>query len=86
MMIFMMSSMGQHHMAGSDEQPGDTSEDLPNLAGLPRDQQVWALRNELTRMAWRQEALRHDLEQLEAEQKTGRLVDAEPAEPGARTH
>lgn len=79
MMIFMMGSMGHNHMSGmsSDEQHSAAPGDLPDLSGLPRDRQVWALRRELTRMAWQQEALRHDLEQLEAEQKADRIVDAE---------
>ncbi len=45
--------------------------------GLSRVEQVHALRGELTRMAWRQEALRKDLDQLEAEQKGEPMVDAE---------
>ncbi len=43
MMIFMMGSMGHYHMAGSNEQPGSdgsTPSDLPNMAGLSRDQRV----------------------------------------------
>jgi len=75
MMIFMMGSMGHDHMSGSGEHYSATAEDPPNLAGLPRDQQMWALRRELTRVAWRQEALRHDLEQMEAEQREARPAD-----------
>jgi hypothetical protein len=87
MMFFMMGSMGHDrmghdrmghdHMVGSEGQQGGASDDLPDLAGLPRDQQIWNLRHELTRMAWRQEALRQNLEQLEAEQKAERVVGTE---------
>lgn len=65
MMLFMMGSMG--HTAGSDHHHTATAGDMPDLKGLTHDEQVRVLRGELTRMAWRQEALRRDLEQLEAE-------------------
>jgi hypothetical protein len=83
MMLFMMGSMGHDHMDGSEHHHDVASEDLPDLAGLPRDQQVRALRQELTRMAWRQESLRQTLEQVEGDQKAERVVDAESA-TGAR--
>jgi hypothetical protein len=79
MMIFMMGPMGHHHMAGPEQHHDAMAEDLPDLAGLPHEQQVAALRHELTRMAWRQESLRQTLEQVEADQRAGRVVDAAPA-------
>jgi hypothetical protein len=84
MMIFMMSSMGHNHghnhlsESASERQPSGISEDVPDLRGLARDQQVWALRHALTRIAWRQEALRQTLDQVEADQRAERVVDAEP--------
>jgi uncharacterized membrane protein YuzA (DUF378 family) len=74
MMIFMMGSMG-HHGSGPHALHDGVHNDGPDIAGLTRDEQVWALRNELTRMAWHQEALRQDLERLEHE----RVVDADEA-------
>ena len=66
MMLFMMGSM--EHLSGSEHDHAAVPGDVPDLNGLTRDQQVWALRGEMTKLAWRQEALRHDLEQLEADQ------------------
>lgn len=40
---------------------------------LTRDEQIWALRNEHTKIAWRQETLRQDLERLEGKH----VVDAD---------
>lgn len=77
MMLFMMGSMGHNHMSGHDEYQGNASSTMPNLQGLSRDGQVRALRGELTRLAWRQEALRSDLERLEAKQKSEEIIDAE---------
>ena len=68
-MMFMMGGMGHVHMGDNAEHQHSTSEEMPDLAGLPREEQVRALRQQLARMAWQQEALRHDLEQLEAEQR-----------------
>ena len=87
MMIFMMGSMGHNHGSGADTQRGSWTDgvpdDLPDLAGLPRDQQVWALRRELTRLAWRQAALRQDLERLQDEPKAEGVGEAaERALPG----
>jgi hypothetical protein len=79
MMIFMMGPMAHHHTAAPEQHHKAMAEDLPDLAGLPHDQQVAALRHELTRMAWRQETLRQTLEQVEANQRAGRVVDAAPA-------
>jgi DUF2933 family protein len=78
MMLFMMGSMGHNHMAGSNVPQGDVSDDSRELAGLAHDEQVRALRDQLTSMAWRQEALRHDLEQLEPD----RVVEAEKSAGG----
>jgi hypothetical protein len=75
----MMICMMGHHMAGPEQHHEAKAEDLPDLAGLPHDQQVATLRHELTRMAWRQESLRQTLEQVEADQRAGRVVDAAPA-------
>lgn len=77
MMLFMMGPMGHGHASGLHEPHEDAPVDMPELAGLSGEEQVRALRRELTRMAWRQEALRQDLEHLEAEQKNKRVVDAE---------
>lgn len=67
MMVFMMGSMT--HAPGSDEfhsrMHGAHHEPI-DLTGLSPDDQIQALRGELTRMNWRQEVLRQDLEQLEA--------------------
>jgi hypothetical protein len=79
MMLFMMGPMGHNHMGTSEQHHQAMTEETPDLAGLPHDQQVAALRHELTRMAWRQESLRQTLEQVEADQQAGRVVDAEPA-------
>ena len=79
-MLFMMGSMD--HTSEVDRQHRATSGDIPNLPylkGLRHDEQDRALRRELTKMAWRQEALRHNLERLEAEQKTCRAADPEIA-------
>jgi Protein of unknown function (DUF2933) len=67
MMLFMMGSI--NHQAGSDgRQHGIVSGgDLPDLGGLTRDEQVRLLRGEMTRMNWRQEMLRQELERLERE-------------------
>ena len=86
-MMFMMGGMGHGNMHGNMSEPeglhGSAVEDTPDLAGLSRDEQVRELRQELTRMAWRQEALRQDIEQLNAGRKDEQVVDAEnPA--GAR--
>jgi hypothetical protein len=75
MMLFMMGSMG--HSSGSEHDHAGMSGDMPNPNGLSRDQQIHALRGELTKLAWRQEALRQDLEHLE----TGRVVEAEATAP-----
>ena len=72
MMIFMMGSM--NHSSGSEHDHTAMSVDTPNMKGLTRDQQVRVLRGEMTKLAWRQEALRQDLEHLESD----RVVDAEP--------
>lgn len=74
MMIFIMGSMGHH---GSERHaPRDgIHDDGPDIAGLTQDEQVWALRNELTRIAWHQESLRQDLERLEHRH----VVDADEA-------
>ena len=79
MMFFMMGSMRHDQRSGmsSDAHHDGVSAEVPDLTGRSRDQQAWALRRELTRMAWRQEALRHDLEQLKAEQQSEQVVDAE---------
>ena len=74
MMVFMMGSMG-HHGSEPHTLHDGVSDEMPDMSGLTRDEQVWALRNELTRMAWRQEALRQDLEHLEHEH----VVDADEA-------
>lgn len=78
MMIFMMGSMGSmdHRHAAShhhDDRVGEAAPSMPEMSGMTRDEQVWTLRNELTRMAWRQESLSQDLERLEHE----RTADAE---------
>ena len=76
MMVFMMGSMGHHGSVPHALHDHDgVHDDSPNMSGLTRDEQIWALRNELTRMAWRQEALRQDLEHLEHEH----VVDADEA-------
>lgn len=66
MMVFMMGSMG-HHGSEPHALHNSVHDDSPNMSGLTRDKQVWALRNELTRMAWRQETLCQKLEQLETD-------------------
>ena len=72
MMMFMMGSM--NHSSGSEHDHTAMSGATPDMKGLTRDQQVRALRGEMTKLAWRQEALRQDLEHLESE----RVVDTEP--------
>jgi hypothetical protein len=72
MMIFMMGSMGHHHSPESNEYTSGVADDPMDLAGLSRDQKERVLRHELTRLAWRQEALRQALDQIEAEQKARR--------------
>jgi hypothetical protein len=76
-MLFMMGGMGHHHTGGTAGHYDSAFEEMPDLAGLPRNEQVRMLRHEITRMAWRQEALRHDLEQVEAQQQAERVVDAD---------
>jgi hypothetical protein len=71
MMIFMMGSMNHAHDSSAShvEAHGVTRDgyDRPlDLAGLSTDNQIWTLRQELTRMNWRQEELRQELERLEA--------------------
>ncbi len=78
MMPFMMGSMGSMVHRQSASQHEDNCVDgaaprMPDMSGMTRDEQVWTLRNELTRMAWRQESLRQDLERLEHE----RIADGE---------
>jgi hypothetical protein len=65
MMLFMMGSM--NHQAGSDEHEPGVGSQLPNLEGLTRDEQVQALRGEMTRINWRQATLRQEVERLERE-------------------
>lgn len=77
MMLFMMGSMGHNHMSGPDARQSGAFDTVSDLKELPREEQVRALRGELTRLAWRQEALRHDLERLEAQQKAEHMVNAE---------
>lgn len=79
MMLVMMGSMGSmsHNHLTPNEQRDNIHDALPDLRGLSREEQVRGLRGELSRMAWRQEALRHDLDQLEAEQKAEPVADAE---------
>jgi hypothetical protein len=75
-MMFMVGGMGHGQMsgmAGSEGHHGGAAEETPALAGLSRDEHVRALRQELTRLSWRQEALRQDLEQLEGEQRAERM-------------
>lgn len=69
MMLFMMGAMGSmdHRSSGSHARYDSINGETPNMSGMTRDQQIWALRNELARMAWRQESLRQDLERLEHE-------------------
>ncbi len=74
MMLFMMGSM--QHQPNDDSAHNHMASDAytTDLTGLSHDEQVRALRNELTRMNWRQETLRQDLERLEREQP----VDSSP--------
>jgi hypothetical protein len=66
MMLFMMRSM--HHQADADgSHQHMAASDASNLEGLTREEQIQTLRTEMTRMNWRQEALREDLERLERE-------------------
>lgn len=72
MMIFMMGSMNHMHGGhGSHDQATSKTADQNQLdiARLAPEDQVRALRSELTRMNWRQETLRQDLERLETEQR-----------------
>ena len=77
MMIFMMGSMNSmdtmHHHSGPQGLHDGAYDNTPTMEGLTRDEQIWALRNELTKMAWQQETLRQDLERLEGKH----LVDAD---------
>lgn len=67
MMIFMMGSMNHgHDMESSRSATRHAGEDPLDLTGLAPEDQVRALRSELTRMNWQQEALREELERLEA--------------------
>jgi hypothetical protein len=66
MMLFMMGSVNHGHAARDAHSLRDTDAEPLDLAGLAPDAQMQALRSELTRMNWRQEALRQDLERLEA--------------------
>ena len=75
MMPLKMGSMG--HLSGLKPDHAAMSATVPDLNGSTRDQQVRALRSELTRLAWRQEALRRDLELLETNRTAKRGVDAE---------
>lgn len=86
MMLVMMGSMGSmsHNHLTPNEQRDNIDDALPDLRGLAREEQVRVLRGELSRMAWRQEALRHDLDQLEAEQKAEPVADAEQPTIGRR--
>lgn len=70
MMIFMMGSMGSmdHPKSASHQHDESVDDALPDMSKLTRDEQVWTLRNELTRTAWRQESLRQDLKRLEHEE------------------
>jgi predicted nucleic acid-binding Zn-ribbon protein len=73
-MLFMMGKMqrhpdavgGQRHMA---------LDDASDLDGLTDDERVRVVRNEMTRINWRQETLRQELERVEGE----RAVDERPA-------
>lgn len=67
MMIFMMGSMGrmEHGQSGLSGRHDGISDEMPDTTGMTRDEQVWMLHNELTRMTWRQESLRQALERLE---------------------
>lgn len=66
MMIFM-GSMGrmEHDQSGLPRRHDGINDAMPDPTGMTRDEQVWTLHNELTRMAWRQESLRQELERLE---------------------
>lgn len=80
MMLFMMGSMGSmghNHQRGLDGHQHSAPAETPNLAGLSREEQVRALRGELTRIAWGQEALRKDLEQLETGQAAEQQASVE---------
>ena len=83
MMLFMMGSMGSmdHHQSASHHHDGglvETAPGMPDMSGMTRDEQVWTLRNELTRMAWRQESLSQDLERLEHERTADAKETATP--------
>lgn len=74
MMIFMMGSM--NHMHGRHDLASSHAMDQSqlDLSRLTPEEQVRALRSELARMNWRQEALRQDVERLELKQR-GRSGD-----------
>ena len=82
-MIYMMRGMGHGSMSASDGHHDGAPEATHDLGGLPRDERVHGLRHELARMAWRQEALRHELDDLERQTRGDRVVDAD-ARPSAR--
>jgi hypothetical protein len=67
MMLFMMGSMHHEPDADGAHSHMTSGDDGPDLQGLTHDEQVRALRNEMTRMNWRQETLRQELERLERE-------------------
>ncbi len=83
MMLFMMGAMGHNHMSAPNGNQDSMSDAAPDLKELSREEQVRVLRGKLTRMAWQQEALRHELEQLDAKQRDDPVVDTEPM-PGVR--
>lgn len=67
MMIFMLGSMD--HGSDAHEVHKNVRGVSLDEMGQSHDEQIWALRNELTRMAWRQESLRQELERLETDKK-----------------
>ena len=73
MMLFMMGSM-QHQPGADGSQHHTAAGEAPNLEGLTRDERIQVLRTEMTRMNWRQESLRQELERLEQE----RLANTSP--------
>lgn len=82
MMVFMMGSM--NHGASGDGQRSAHSQDVyPGLDRLTRDERIDGLRDELSSLTARQEALRQDLARLEAE----RVPDVwnMPERPSERT-
>jgi hypothetical protein len=74
MMLLMMGSM-QRQPAGDSDQRHRALDDASDLNGLTEDERVRLLRTEMTRMNWRQESLRQELERLEREC----AVDESPA-------